>query len=100
MPAEEEGFHAAVVREEPTRKPRTNSTSIRAVRPKRHLGCARRPDDTVTEMDTRSRAEWHWVHNHQYPDILVVTPTSRSDMSPALPPRSHFTAKTAPAAKR
>ena len=77
MPAEEEGFHSAVVREEPTRKPRTNSTSIRPVHPKRG-------DAALLRVQRRCMR----VHNHQYPDTRFATSTARSDMSPALPPAS------------
>ena len=60
MPAAEEGCCTAVVREEPTRKPRVESTSRRAVDAKRRR-----------ERETQSRMRRHRVQNHHYPDTDV-----------------------------
>lgn len=88
MPAEEEGFRAAVVREEPTRKPRDNTTSSPALHPKRRLcvPAARGP----AAASARARApcgctigSGSGVVGARTPS---QTPTSRSAMHTDLPP--------------
>lgn len=78
MPAAEEGCCTTVVREEPTRKPRSNSTSSRADHAKRRLSGGVRSPTRRADRGTRSRETRCRVQNQDHP-----TQTPRSDMSSA-----------------